>query len=247
MAAVTTGLKPKPFSWSYSRLKNFEACPKKHWEVDIAKNIKEPESEQLLWGNRVHKDLAAIIKNRVAHRDGLITDVLPVPVGIEGYMSAVDKIVASQGQIYVEQQYAIDKDFGPTEWFSRPNKPEPWYRGIGDVVLIAGDIGMVIDWKTGKILEDSQQLALMAACLFAHFPQLAAVRSEFVWLKEGPDVVTREDFYRTDMPNMWRGLWPRIEELKVAHETTSYPPKPSGLCKRFCPVTNCPYHGKGSF
>lgn len=246
MPPVTKGLRPKPFAWSYSRLKNFEACPKKHWEIDIVKNIKEPESEQLKWGGYVHKNLAAIIKNRIEHKAGCIADVMPCPVQLSPYMGWVNQIVAGDGDILVEQQLAIDADFNPTDWFSRPGKPEPWFRSIGDVVKIAGDIGLVADWKTGKILEDSQQLALMAAVLFAHYPQLKAVRSEFVWLKEGPDVSTREDFYRSDMPNMWRGLWPRIEALKVAHETTSYPPKPSGLCKRFCPVTSCPYHGKGT-
>lgn len=242
MVMVTTGRKPKPFSWSYSKLKNFETCPKKHWSVDLEKKYKEGESEQLKWGDFVHKGLASTITNRIEYAAKRITDVAPVPVGLEPMMPWVDRILTGAGTILVEQQMAITKDFAPTTWFGN----DAWYRGIGDVVKINGDIGFVIDWKTGKILEDSQQLALMAACLFAHYPALQAVRSEFVWLKEGPDCSSREDFLRSDMPNMWRGLWPRIEVLKHAYETTSYPPKPSGICKKYCPVTDCPYHGVGS-
>ena len=35
----------KPFSWSYSRLKNYEACPKKHYHLDIKKDLPPEESE----------------------------------------------------------------------------------------------------------------------------------------------------------------------------------------------------------
>ena len=49
--AVTTYNKPKPFAWSYSRLKNFEVCPKRHFHVDIAKDFREEEGESLVWGN----------------------------------------------------------------------------------------------------------------------------------------------------------------------------------------------------
>jgi spore coat polysaccharide biosynthesis protein SpsF (cytidylyltransferase family) len=46
---------PKPFAWSYSKLKNYEVCPKRHWHVDVKKDFKEAESEALKQGNLVHK------------------------------------------------------------------------------------------------------------------------------------------------------------------------------------------------
>jgi len=49
-----------------------------------------------------------------------------------------------------------------------------------------------------------------------------------------------------DMMPLWAGLMPEINQLAEAHRTTTYPPKPSGICVRHCPVTSCPYHGKGS-
>ena len=217
----------KPFAWSYSKLKNFESCPKRHYHVDIIKDVKEEESEQLLWGNQVHKALA----KRVSLGQSL-------PPGMEKWNKWCERILTSPGNILVEQQLAITKEFAACEWFGR----EAWYRGIADVLKINGPVALAIDWKTGKILEDAVQLALMAACIFAHHPEVQKIRTEFVWLKE--DVSTREDFERAAMATMWRNLWQRIEQLEHAHNTTSYPAKPGYLCRRWCPVASCPHHGK---
>jgi len=235
--------KPKPFSWSYSKLKNFEACPKRHYNVDIIKSFKEEEGEALQWGNAVHKALAA--------RCG------PSEVALPKHMSGYEKWcarVTSPGNdpgtptILVEQQLAIDEDFGPTKWFDSDAKKAglalPWYRGIADVLKFnsIGTAALAIDWKTGKIIDDAPQLALLAACIFAHHPKVQKVRSEFIWLKE--DASTRQDLARAEMAPIWSGLWPRIENLKHAYETLDYPAKPGFLCRRYCPVTSCPHHGE---
>lgn len=236
---------PKAFSWSYSRLKNYETCPKRSWHIDVLpkgdpNKVVEPEGEALLWGNQVHKGFAdAIGSKRIA-----------LPKEMAKYQPWVDKMLAGAEnpnvRILVEQQLAINKDFGPTAWFpsdaEKNGTGDPWYRGIGDVIKIVGPVALIIDWKTGKIVEDSQQLALMAACVFAHHPEVMKVRSEFVWLKE--DAETRQDFHRNDMPAMWRHLWPRIEALKNAIETVTFPPQPGGLCKRYCHVKQCPHNGE---
>jgi len=237
---------PKPFAWSYSRLKNYETCPKRSWHIDVLpkndpQKVKEEEGESLLWGNLVHKGFADRIGKGVA---------LPATMQDPKYERWALKMLAGAQipgvRILVEQQLAINVDFGPTAWFpsdaTKQGTGDPWYRGIGDVIKIVGPVALIVDWKTGKIVEDSQQLALMAACVFAHHPEVQKVRSEFVWLKE--DAETREDFHRNDMPAMWRHLWPRIEALKNAVENTIFPPKPGGLCKRYCPVKQCPHNGE---
>lgn len=219
----------KPFTWSYSRLKNFESCPKRHWHVDIQKDVKEEESEQLKWGDQVHKAAAK-----------RLTLGTPLPKGMEVLGGWCDRILATGLPVQAELKLAITKDFGPTEFFGK----DVWFRSVADVLTISEPVAFAGDWKTGKILEDSVQLALMAACIFAHYPKVNHVRTEFFWLKEGPDVSTREDFDRATMPVMWRHLWPRIEALENAYNTTSYPPKPGHLCRRWCPVKQCPYHGE---
>jgi hypothetical protein len=104
-----------------------------------------------------------------------------------------------------------------------------------------GPVAVVLDWKTGKILEDGIQLALMAQCVFAHHPDIQKIRTEFVWLKE--DATTRADFTREDMVKVWAGLMPRVQTLEDAHKSAHFPPKPGYLCRKWCPVDACPNHG----
>ena len=230
MELVTTrhaGAVPKPFSWSYTKLKNFETCPKRHYHYDVARDVVEPESDALRWGNIVHK----ILEQRI--RDG--TELPPVHAPLEKWAKFV---LTGPGTVYVEQKWAITQDFAPCDWKDRSG----WYRTKGDVVKINGPVGVVIDWKTGKILEDAAQLFLMSACCFYHFPDLQKIRAMFVWLKDDAD--TRIDITRDQLPKLWNDLWSRIETLKQAAERMEYPPTPNYLCREWCAVTSCPFHGK---
>ncbi len=98
------------------------------------------------------------------------------------------------------------------------------------------------DWKTGKILEDAPQLGISASVLFAHHPELQAVKTNFVWLKDntpGTDVV----FRRAEMATFWAGLLPRVAAMERAYLTTTYQAEPGRLCRNWCPVKSCPHHG----
>lgn len=218
----------KEWAWSYSKLKNYDTCPKRHYEIDVLKNFQDG-GESLAWGNEVHDRMAKACTGAEA-----------LPDTMKEYQRWVDLVKDGPGQLFVEQKYAITRDFKPTAYFSR----DVWYRGIGDVVRIAGPVALVLDWKTGKVLEDSVQLMLMAQCLFSHYPQLRRVRSEFIWLKE--DCSTPEVFTREEVAQAWASLLPRVAALETASKTLTFPPKPSGLCKKFCPVNSCPFFGKGA-
>lgn len=233
MAAVTTYQGKKPFAWSYSQLKSYNDCPKRFFHVNVQKDVIEERSEQLAYGDLVHKMLADAVGKGVP---------IPAPHAkdLQPWVDKVAGVSNGQAQILVEQKFAITDDFRPTD-YGWKNK-DAWYRGIGDVVKIAGPVALIIDWKTGKILENSEQLALMAQCVFTHFPQVMKVRSEFVWLQFG--ATTREDFTREDMPRVWAGLLPRVQALREARENNVFPPKPGGLCKRYCPVRACPHWGE---
>ncbi len=228
MAAVTTYQGKKSWSWSYSKIKNYKDCPKRYFHTSVQKDVVEEESEQLTYGNHVHKLLAdAIAKGK------------PIPAPHDKTLQGwADKLRGGTGVTLVEQKYAITDDFQPTTYFAK----DAWFRGIGDVVKVVGPVALIVDWKTGKILENSEQLALMAQCVFAHYPEVRKVRSEFIWLQY--DATTREDFTREDMPGLWAGLLPRVKELQNAEEQKIFPPRPGGLCKRHCSVKQCPHWGE---
>jgi hypothetical protein len=218
----------KPFAWSYSRYKAYSNCPKRHHEVDILKNFIE-ESEQLKWGSEVHAAMA----DAVEHGHDL-------PATMKDYQKWVDMMRDGVGTLYVEQQYAITKDFQPTEWFA----PNVWFRGICDVLRISpsGRVARAWDYKTGKIQHDSRQLMLMAQCLFIHHQSLQRIKTEFIWLQG--DCVTEETFDRDTIMREWAPLMPQVKTMEEASVTRNYPPKPGGLCARYCPVLSCSYHGK---
>jgi PD-(D/E)XK nuclease superfamily len=220
---------PKPFAWSFSRLRNYETCPRRHNEVDLLKNFKDETSEALVWGELVHKAAEAYL-----------TKGTPLPVGMPALQDWLDRIKSvPYDKLMAEQQLGITKDFGPAGYWDR----NVWFRTKVDILGIAGPVALIIDLKTGKLIEESQQLALMSAAVFANFPAIQRIRSEFAWLKEGKDVSTREDFSRKDLANIWKNIWPRIETLEQAYITNTYPPKPGGLCRRYCPVKSCEFNG----
>jgi hypothetical protein len=222
----------KPFAWSFSRLKNFEVCPKRHWEIDLEKNFKEPPGQALDWGSYVH--------DKLAERCGPSRTQLPPD--LVSYEPWVLKVLGTtpDSNIYVEQALAMTKNFTSTGNFDN----DVWLRVKCDFYKVVGDVALAVDWKTGKILEDSVQLALTAACIFAKHPEVKAVRSTYVWLKE--DAESSETFFRDDMPTVWRNIWHRIEAMETAFKHTNYPPTPSGICVKFCAVKSCPHNGKGT-
>lgn len=222
----------KQFAWSYSKLNSFETCPKQYNEVTVLRNFIEkvvPDGP-LAWGNAVHEAFKKTLQENV-----------PLPIEMLEYQKWVDIIQKrNSGKLYVEQKFALDKNFQVVTWFSN----HAWFRGIGDVVIIDGPVGLIWDWKTGNVKEDSNQLMLMAQCIFSTFPEVQKVRSEFIWLKE--NAKSTEDYTRNSMADEWIGVLQRVGSLETAHKENVFPPKPSGLCKRHCPVLSCPYYGKGN-
>jgi PD-(D/E)XK nuclease superfamily len=216
----------KEWSWSYSKYKNYDTCPKRHYEVDIAKNYTD-SSEQLMWGNQVHDALAKAAAKGAA-----------LPDSMKDYQKWIDDIKDVPGTLLVEMKMAINKAFQPTSWFAN----DAWFRGICDIALIGHRNALARDYKTGKMTHDARQLMLMSQCIFAHYPKVQHIDTQFVWLKEG--CTTPESFDRDTIVREWPPVLDHVKQMKQAADTMTYPPKPGKLCARYCPVLSCPYHGK---
>jgi hypothetical protein len=225
----------KNFSWSWSRFKNYRTCPKRHYHVDIARDFKEAKSEYLAWGHDVHEALAEYIGKRI-----------DLPEKMQGYDGWPRRILAAGEAgltLKVENQLAMNEQFQPCAYYA----PEAWFRGVVDVLGIMPvetAAAFSIDWKTGKVEPEFEQLALSAQLVFAHYPKVDHVLAIYVWL--GHDTQTVKIYERDKMQQVWNDVMPQVREMEFAARTLTYPPKRSGLCKNYCPVTSCPYHGKGS-
>lgn len=216
------------FSWSYSVLKNFQTCPKRYYHYNVAKDVKEPETDQLRDGNRLHK----VFENRLKGQ--------PLPLGYTHHERLLASIINAPGATYAEQKLAMTSTFTASAFFGKG----VWFRTVIDCTKIdeAQTTARVFDWKTGKPAEDITQLQLMGATLFCHMPSVQRVKAALVFVNHGH--VEPAEFVRSDLPEIWGEILPRVRQVERARAAQEYPPTPSGLCKKYCAVASCPYHGR---
>ena len=205
--------------WSYSALTAFETCPKRYQITRVTKQIVEPQTEATRWGNKVHKALEQYAKGEK-----------PLPPDLEEYGRYVRKIQAIEGRRVVEQRVALTKDFRQTKWMAK----DGWVRGIIDIGVVGSETAYLLDWKTGKHRPDSDQLKLFAALAFAMYPWIDNVVTGFIWLKV--EKFDKEKFSREQLTDIWNDFMPRLNRLAIAYDGDKWLPKPSGLCKNWCPV-----------
>lgn len=215
-------------SWSFSSLNSYETCPRKHYRTKVKKDIQETVSEQITWGNEVHKAL-----------EDRVRDNKPLPKSMQKWEPFVAKLLARKGEAVAEQQLCISKTLSPTDWFGS----DSWCRGIVDFALFDGDKAIALDWKTGKIKDDHDQLKLFAALMFHHYPQIEKVTTGYVWLAHQCKITTKS-FYRSDLPEIWKAYLPRVKRYEIAHKEDKWEAKPSGLCRAWCPVLDCEFNGR---
>lgn len=243
------------FSWSFSSLNNYRTCPKRYYHYNVRKDVKEPENENMRWGFQVHDAMAKRII-----RSTPLPSTMPYEKWIDWALTNTDRTVTT---IKAESKAAITENWEPCEFFDRI-KPV-WFRTVLDVVKVrpmpeGGKAARIIDWKTGrKPGEDDdkeqakamQQLETSATAMFIHDPDITVVRVQLAYLQDGDPPTekdwTQRDIQRTDLPKIWGRILPELNEMKRSIATTDFPTNPTGLCKRHCAVTSCPYHGKGRY
>ena len=219
----------KQTAWSYSRLKNYEVCPKKFWHMSVRKDVKEAEGEAMRYGKLVHKALELRVgKNK------------KLPLNLVHLEKYAKLLADSKGEKLTEQQLAIDNMFNPCDWFGK----ETWCRAILDLAIISGNHAVVIDYKTGRINDDFTQLRLAGVMLMLHKPELQTIELGYLWTKDKK--LTRDDtqLTRGDIKRVISDLMPRIKKYEHAHRKESFPARPNYLCKKYCPVKACPHHGE---
>ena len=117
-------------------------------------------------------------------------------------------------------------------------------RGVVDYALVTPLTAVILDHKTGKPKSDGDQLRLFAGVAFAAFPYVKKVRTGYLWLAH--DKTDTKDFTPEDVPEIWVDFGSRVHRMEHAFSTGNFPPKPSGLCRAWCPVGRklCSFCGK---
>lgn len=213
--------------WSFSGLKDFKNCPKQYHEVKILQNFKKSTTHQMLYGTEVHKALEDYV------RDGV-----PLAQNYKRFKPVADALLDIPGTRYPEYKMALTYERLPCDF----DAPEYWVRGIVDLLIIEGDTAHIVDYKTGSAkYPDPNQLKLMAAMTFAHFPEVNFIKAGLIFVLH--EVFIDEQYHRKDIAKLWRPFEHTLTLLQASHETGNFVANPTPLCG-WCPVDTCTFHKK---
>ena len=215
--------------WSYSSLTAFETCPKRYKLTRLEKKVHEAQTEATLHGNEVHKALELATLGEK-----------PLGEKYKQYQPLVERLRAKPGKRLVEYKFGLTRAFKPTEFFAK----DVWVRGVIDYALVQPTRAIVLDHKTGKPKVDGDQLKLFAAVAFAAFPYIETVKTGYLWLAYNK--TDTQEFVKSDIPSIWGEFSSRVQRMEHALQTDNFPPRPSGLCKNWCPCPRsmCEFSGK---
>lgn len=210
-------------AWSYSRVNAMETCPRKVWHTSVAKDIVEPESDEMAQGTATHKAFEMFLKKAV-----------PLPLHLRHHAEVLTRIASLPGEKSVEQQIALDANWQMTDWFSKG----AWLRIKSDMTQLNGTKAVCWDWKTGKPKDDFTQLQLNGAVTMHLAPEIDEVTLAFYWAKTKQ--ITKDKLTREQLPDFWGRMLKRVQVYQSHHDRQDFPPRPNYFCKGCC-VTKCQY------
>jgi len=216
--------------WSFSKAKAFDTCPKQFYHEKILKEYPFEETEATRYGTEFHK----------ACEDYIGKDT-PLPKKFGFIEPTLEALNNKRGVKVCEKKLGLTEDLEPCDFFDR----RVWFRGIADLIIvdILAGVAWVIDYKTGRSSKyaDKGQLELMALSVFKHYPQVTKVKAGLLFVIAGSLI---KETYEIDSESiLWEKWLAKYAKMKIAFDKEVWNPRPSGLCKRHCPVMECPHNG----
>lgn len=204
----------------------FEQCELRFDYQYISKSVKDAGNDSNKYGNRVHKDFEAYL------RDGVI-----LPPDLVKFQSLLDRTKAIPGEQFYELELAVDHDKKPCGYWDE----DCWQRGKADVAIVNGKTGASIDWKTGKPKDDPDQMKLVSALMMSTFPTIESVSIKYAFIFHPQAPAETVTYTRDALPHLWSVFERRSAKMESALTAGVFKPKPSGLCP-WCPAYNvCNY------
>jgi CRISPR/Cas system-associated exonuclease Cas4 (RecB family) len=215
--------------YSYSSIQQYETCPRRFFLTRICKAVTEPQNEATVHGRDVHSALEKAVDGKQA-----------LPEKYEKYQPIVDKLRAAKGERVLEYRFALTNTLEPCDYWA----PNVWVRGVLDVGIVRNRDAIVLDYKTGKRKLDLDQLRLFALAGLSLWPHVDTVKTAYIWLPTGS--MDQETFTRDDKVEIHRDFAARVHRMESSEKNDDWPPRPSGLCKNYCPVGRslCEHCGK---
>jgi len=222
--------KMKPITWSYSSLSLYKQCPKKYYHLKVAKDVKEPLGEALVFGNVIHK----IAEEYVGMGK-------PIPAEHASIEPALKALKEMPGEKLCENRLGLTVDLEPCGFFDKA----VWWRGVADLIILQGETALTIDYKTGKKSQyaDLKQLEILSLAMFKHFPKIKRVKAGLLFLYANDFIKTA---YTADkQSDLWVDWVSDVGQLEASVKSDVWNPKPNFTCRGWCPVTSC-VHNQGA-
>jgi len=230
-------------AWSYTRLKDFERCPLIFNLKYLKKEIVFKENEATRAGSAKHKTLENAAKVLIKHPDQTF-----VQSDLSHVFPIVRSFVKSQDTVIPEQELAFRKDTTVCSWFDK----DTWLRVKIDLLGVRhgvadspfehhSDVAMALDWKTGKIRVDEDQLRLYNLAVLMSDSKIWQVSSAFAFIdhkETSKVVVTTRESMSAELAE-WSD---RAEAINIAAEKDEWPAVPNQFCS-WCDATGlqCEY------
>lgn len=217
-------------AWSFSSLKGFLTCPKQYYHTRVTKEYSSLPTAATIYGTEFHKACEDYVRDETA-----------LPPRFAHVQPVLDALRGIKGERLCEHKMALNQTLEPCEFFAK----DCFVRGIADLLILQREKGVAycVDYKTGKSSRyaDTGQLELMALMVFVLFPEIKEVRGKLLFVVPGE--VVEGTYHRKDRKKAWGEWLSKYGQLTAAHESGVWNARPSGLCRQYCPVTECPHNG----
>lgn len=220
-------IKPK-VQWSYSTKSLFNQCPYKYYRLKVLKDVKDEGSEATLYGTEMHKAAEEYI------RDGT-----PIPAKFDFIKPSMEIVSGWKGTKLCEYRMGLRQDLTPCDFFAK----DVWWRGVADLIVISedGSRARTVDYKSSKSTKyaDMEQLDLMAAAIFLHFPKIVTIKAALMFLvcDEMVPKVPKEYTFMFSRATFDKQK-PTIARIEAAMDSGVWNKRESPLCG-WCPVKDC--------
>lgn len=197
-------------SWSYSRLSDYQQCPRKAYYKYVEKRS-EPPNQAMQRGTRIHSQLESYLNWEMEH----------VPKEGFHFSSSLEEIRLHNA--VAEESWAFTSEWGPTAWMG----PDTWLRLKIDANVEMDGVLHTIDFKTGQIrMSHQDQLELYALASMKLRPGHTTYITENWYLDQNERTVNQ--YLATDenrLQDKWEG------KVVAMMSDRHFDPTPNALCK----------------
>jgi len=231
MIEVTYPLKPK--AWSFSSIELYKLCPKKYEAERLTKEVEYTDTVATLYGKEMHTACEDYVNGKPLHPH--YSYAKPV----------LDSILKMKGEKLTELKLGLK--YAEGKWVACDfDDADASFRGVADLVVLDGARARVLDYKSSakKSVKYAKpaQLELMAACIFALYPEVQEIRGALLFLVAGE--VISNVYKRENMQSIFDYYHDDLRRREGSYQSGVFNAEPNNLCRMWCSVASCIYNGK---